>query len=50
MRIEYRTQKILLTGKIDDEAEAYLVWCCQQSNSLYNSGLYAVRAAPDRAM
>ena len=45
MSYQYRTQKILLTGKIDDEAEAYLIWCCQQSNSLYNSGLYAVRQA-----
>ena len=45
MIIEYRTQKILLTGKISDEVEAYLIWCCQQSNNLYNSGLYAVRQA-----
>ncbi len=41
--MNYRTQKILLTGNIDDEAEAYLVWCCHQSNNLYNSALYAVR-------
>lgn len=45
MIIEYRTQKILLTGKISDEVEAYLIWCCQQSNNLYNSGLYSVRQA-----
>ncbi|MDJ0724881.1 MAG: transposase [Prochloraceae cyanobacterium] len=43
--MNYRTQKILLTGNIDDEAEAYLLWCCYQSNSLYNSALFAVRQA-----
>ena len=43
--MEYRTQKILLTGKIDDEAEAYLLWGCHQSNSLYNSALFTVRQA-----
>ena len=45
MNYEYRTQKILLTGKIDDEAEAYLLWLAHQSNSLYNSALFAVRQA-----
>ena len=45
MTIEYRTQKILLSGNIDDESYAYLIWCCQQSNNLYNSGLYAIRQA-----
>ncbi|MDJ0714876.1 MAG: transposase [Prochloraceae cyanobacterium] len=43
--MKYQTQKILLTGNIDDEAEAYLLWCCYQSNSLYNSALFAVRQA-----
>ena len=43
--MEYRTQKILLTGNIDDETEAYLVWLAHQSNSLYNSVLFAVRQA-----
>ncbi|MDJ0714143.1 MAG: transposase [Prochloraceae cyanobacterium] len=43
--MKYHTQKILLTGNIDDEAEAYLLWCCYQSNSLYNSALFAVRQA-----
>ncbi len=45
MNYEYRTQKILLTGKIDDEAEAYLLWLAHQSNSLYNSALFAIRQA-----
>ena len=43
--VNYRTQKILLTGNIDDETEAYLLWCCHQANSLYNSALFAVRQA-----
>ena len=43
--MEYRSQKILLTGKIDEEAKDYLVWCCHQSNSLYNSALFAIRQA-----
>ena len=33
---EYRTQKILLSGYIDDEAKAYLTWLVHQSNNLYN--------------
>ncbi len=41
----YRTQKILLTGKIDDETESCLLWLSHQSNSLYNSALFAVRQA-----
>ncbi|MDY6902899.1 MAG: transposase [Cyanobacteriota bacterium] len=41
--VDYRTQKILLSDKIDDEVEAYLLWCCYQSNSLYNSALFVVR-------
>lgn len=41
----YRTQKILLSDNIDDEAYSYLVWCCYQANSLYNSCLFAVRQA-----
>ena len=45
MNIEYRTQKILLTGNVDDEVTDYLVWLVQQSNNLYNSALYAVRQA-----
>lgn len=45
MQIQYRTQKILLTGNIDDEVADYLVWLTQQSNNLYNSALYAVRQA-----
>ena len=43
--MEYRTQKILLTGNVDDEVQAYLLWCCQQSNSLYNSTLFNIRQA-----
>ncbi len=43
--MNYRTQKILLTGHIDDEAEAYLTWLIHQSNSLYNSVLFEVRQA-----
>ena len=43
--MEYRSQKILLTGKIEDEGEAYLLWGCHQSNSLYNSALFAIRQA-----
>ena len=45
MSDEYRTQKVLISGKIDDEAEAYLVWLNHQSNSLYNSALFAIRQA-----
>lgn len=45
MSYEYRTQKILLTRRIDDEAEACLLWLAHQSNSLYNSALFAVRQA-----
>ncbi len=41
--MNYQTQKILLTGNIDDEAHAYLLWCCEQSNKLYNSVLFAIR-------
>ena len=41
--MEYRTQKVLLTNNIQDEAYAYLLWCCEQSNSLYNSTLFEVR-------
>ena len=43
--MKYQTQKILLTGNIDEETEDYLLWCCYQSNSLYNSALFAVRQA-----
>ena len=43
--MEYRTQKILLSGNIDDEAEAILIWLAHQSNSLYNSALFSVRQA-----
>ncbi|MDJ0575775.1 MAG: hypothetical protein QNJ65_11485 [Xenococcaceae cyanobacterium MO_234.B1] len=43
MTIQYRTQKILLSGNIDDEVEDYLVWLVHQSNNLYNSALYAIR-------
>ena len=43
--MEYRTQKILLTGNIDDEAEAYLNWLIHESNNLYNSVLFAIRQA-----
>ncbi len=45
MIMEYRTQKILLTGRIDDESYSYLRWCCEQSNSLYNCTLFEVRQA-----
>ena len=41
--MEYRTQKILLTGKIDDETKDYLTWLTHQSNNLYNSVLFAIR-------
>ena len=43
--MNYRTQKILLTGKIDDETEACLLWLAHQANSLYNSALFTVRQA-----
>ena len=43
--MEYRTQKILLSEHIDDEAEAYLTWLIHQSNNLYNSVLFAIRQA-----
>ncbi len=43
--MEYRTQKILLTGKINDELKDYFVWLCHQSNNLYNSALYRIRQA-----
>lgn len=43
--MEYRTQKILLTEKINDELRDYFVWLCHQSNNLYNSVLYQVRQA-----
>ncbi|MDJ0532068.1 MAG: transposase [Xenococcaceae cyanobacterium MO_207.B15] len=45
MSYQYRTQKILLSGKIDDETESCLLWLAHQSNSLYNSALFAVRQA-----
>ena len=41
--MNYQTQKILLTGNVDDEVHAYLLWCCQQSNKLYNSVLFSIR-------
>ena len=41
--MNYRTQKILLTGKISDELRDYFVWLCHQSNNLYNSALYQIR-------
>ncbi len=41
--MNYQTQKILLTGNIDDEVHAYLLWCCEQSNKLYNSVLFSIR-------
>jgi putative transposase len=41
--MEYQTQKILLTGKIDDELQDYLLWQCHQSNSLYNCTLWQIR-------
>ncbi|MGK7938547.1 MAG: RNA-guided endonuclease InsQ/TnpB family protein [Crocosphaera sp.] len=41
--MNYQTQKILLTGNVDDEVHAYLLWCCEQSNKLYNSVLFAIR-------
>ncbi len=41
--MDYRTQKILLTGKISDELRDYFVWLCHQSNNLYNSALYQIR-------
>ena len=43
MAIEYRTQKILLTGKVDDELQDYFVWQCHHSNSLYNCALWEIR-------
>ena len=43
--MDYRTQKILLTGKISDELRDYFVWLCHQSNNLYNSALYQIRQA-----
>jgi hypothetical protein len=46
MIMEYRTQKILLTGNIDDESHPYLQWCCDHSNSLDNCNLFALRPTP----
>ncbi len=43
--MNYKTQKILLTGNIDDEAESYLTWLVHQSNNLYNSVLFAIRTS-----
>ena len=43
--MDYKTQKILLTGKISDELRDYFVWLCHQSNNLYNSVLFVVRQA-----
>ena len=43
--MNYRTQKILLTNQIDDEAKDYFVWLCHQANNLYNSVLFVVRQA-----
>ena len=40
--MNYHTQKILLKENIDDEVHAYLLWCCEQSNKLYNSVLFAI--------
>ena len=41
--VEYRTQKILLTGKIQAEVEDYLLWQCHQANNLYNTTLWHIR-------
>jgi putative transposase len=41
--MKYKTQKILLTEKIDDELQDYLLWQCHHSNSLYNCTLWLVR-------
>ena len=43
MTSQYRTQKILLTGKIDDELNSYFLWQCHHSNSLYNCTLWLIR-------
>ncbi len=43
--MEYRTQKILLTGNIKDEAHSFLVWCCEHSRKLYNCTLFLIRQA-----
>ncbi len=43
--MSYHTQKILLTGNIDDESHAYLLESCEQSNRLYNCTLFLIRQA-----
>jgi len=43
--MEYRTQKILLSDKLDDELRDYFLWQCHHSNSLYNSVVFAIRQA-----
>lgn len=43
--MEYKTQKILLSGKIDDELNDYFLWQCHHSNSLYNSVVFSIRQA-----
>ena len=43
--MEYKTQKILLSGRLDDEIQDYFLWQCRHSNSLYNSVVFVVRQA-----
>ncbi len=41
--VDYRTQKILPTGRINNETHDYLLWQCQQSNNLFNVTLWTIR-------
>lgn len=41
--MEYRTQKILITGNVSDEVENYLTWLSEEANNLYNCVLFKIR-------
>jgi len=41
--MEYRTQKILITGNVSDEVHNYLSWLCYEANNLYNCTLFQIR-------
>ncbi|MGK7871826.1 MAG: RNA-guided endonuclease InsQ/TnpB family protein [Xenococcaceae cyanobacterium] len=43
--MEYRCQKVLLTGAVGDEVIDLLVYLCHHANNLYNSALFSIRQA-----
>ncbi|MGK7875448.1 MAG: hypothetical protein AB4426_19745 [Xenococcaceae cyanobacterium] len=43
--MEYRTQKVLLTGAIGDEVADLLLYLYHHANNLYNSALFTIRLA-----